>query len=244
MRTDSRPTAAADLDAGFIEPVPMEADPSQLFPGDSGTLPDEVRRVLVQVLRRRCVWAQADRAQWKVLLDNQQVIESRLHDLFVRLVVDHERGVAYKRQVRFAEAEVPVLLRDEPYTLAETLVLVHLRTVYQREQGAGELSARVDIEEIEATVLSYFDPDGTNVAARQKEVAAAVKRLTTDGILDEESDGRFRVTPLVEVVLSVERLTELRQRLRDDTVGDPDDGPVPADDRRYGQTDDGPDEET
>jgi len=211
-----------DLDAGFIDLVPMEADPSQLFPGDSGTLPDEVRRVLVQVLRRRCVWADADRAQWKVLLDNQQVVESRLHDMFVRLVVDHERGVAYKRQVRFAEAEAPVLLRDEPYTRAETLVLVHLRTIYQREQGAGEVSARVDIEEIEATVLSYFDPDDTNVAARQKEIASAVKRLTTDGILDEESDGRYRVTPLVEVVLSVERLTELRQRLREGTVSDPD----------------------
>ena len=214
-----------DAEAGFIDPVPMEADPSTLFPGDCGTLPDPVRRVLVQVLRRRCVWAAADRAQWKVLLDNQQVIESRLHDLFVRLVVDHERGVAYKRQVRFAEAEAPVLLRDEPYTRVETLILVHLRTVYQREQGAGEVSARVDVEEIEATVLSYFDPEDTNVATRQREVATAVKRLTTDGILDEESDGRYRVTPLVEVVLSVERLTELRRRLDEGTVS----GPEPAD---------------
>ena len=154
-----------DADDGFIAPVPMEEDPAELFAGDSGTLDADVRRVLVRLLQRRFLLAERNRAQWRTLLENQQVIESRLHDLFVHLVVDHERGVAYKRQVRSAELDVPVLLRDEAYSRAETLVLVHLRTVFQREQGAGETSARVDVEELERTALTYFDPDDTNVAA-------------------------------------------------------------------------------
>lgn len=205
---------ADDVDV-FIDTVSMEEDPAELFPGDSGTLDADVRRVLVRLLQRRFLLAEKNRQQWRTLLDNQQVIESRLHDLFVHLVVDHQRGIAYKRQVRSDELDVPVLLRDEAYTRAETLVLVHLRTVFQRERGAGETSARVDVEEIEQTALTYFDPDDTNVAARQREIRAAVLRLAKEGVVEEESEGRYRVTPLVEVVLSNERLSELSGWLRE-----------------------------
>ncbi len=210
-------TVADEQEAGFIAPVPMEEDPAELFAGDSGTLDAEVRTVLVRLLQRRFLLADRNRAQWRTLLENQQVIESRLHDLFVHLVVDHERGVAYKRQVRSAELDVPVLLRDEAYSRAETLVLVHLRTLFQREQGSGETSVRVDVEEIERTALTYFDPDDTNLAANQREIRAAVTRLAKEGLVEEESEGRFRVTPLVEVVLSNERLVELRGWLAEQT---------------------------
>lgn len=232
-------------DGGFIAPVAMEDDPAELFAGDTGTLDADVRRVLVRLLQRRFLLAERHRAQWRTLLENQQVIESRLHDLFVHLVVDHERGIAYKRQVRSAELDVPVLLRDEPYTRAETLVLVHLRTVFQRERGAGETSARVDVEELEATALTYFDPDDTNVAAHQREIRTAIARLVKDGVVDEESEGRYRVTPLVEVVLSNERLTELREwlRTRDDAGSAGTDDAAPDDDATDEPADAGPDDE-
>lgn len=201
--------------AGFIDPVAMEDDPAELFAGDTGTLDVDVRRVLVRLLQRRFLLADKHSAQWRTLLENQQIIESRLHDLFVRLVVDHDRGIAYKQQVRSAELEVPILLRDDPYNRAETLVLVHLRTVYQREQGTGETSARVDIEELEQTVLTYFDPDDHNLARRQREIRNAVQRLVTEGLLAEESAGRYRITPLIEVVLSIEKLSEMNEWLRE-----------------------------
>ncbi|WP_459349103.1 DUF4194 domain-containing protein [Cellulomonas olei] len=219
-----------DASGGFIPPVAMEDDPAELFAGDSGTLDADVRRVLVRLLQRRFLLAERNPAQWRTLLAHQQVIESRLHDLFVHLVVDHDRGIAYKRQVRSAELDVPVLLRDEPYSRAETLVLVHLRTVFQRERGAGESSARVDVEELEQTALTYYDPDDTNVASRQREIRGAVARLAKEGVIEEESEGRYRVTALVEIVLSNERLTELRAWLRSPAATVPQDGtPEPAD---------------
>lgn len=204
----------------FIAPVAMEDDPDELFAGDRGVLDPEVRRVLVHVLQRRFLQADRHRDHWTVLLDNRQVIESRLNDLFVRLVIDHDRGVAYKQQVRADDLDVPILLRDSPYSRSETLVLVHLRTVYQRETAAGEPSARVDVEDVEQTVLSYFaDADG-DTARRQKAIRKALDRLARDGIVEEESAGRFRISPLVEIVLSAEKLRELRDWLRGQTVPD------------------------
>lgn len=204
---------------GFIDPVSMEEDPTELFAGDRGTLDAEVRRVLVRLLQRRFLSADKYPAQWRTLLENQQLIESRLHDLFVRLVVDHDRGIAYKQQVRSAELDVPILLRDDPYNRAETLVLVHLRTVFQQERVAGEASARVDIEELEQTVLTYFDPDDTNMARGQQEIRSAVTRLAKEGLMEEETAGRYRITPLVEVVMSTEKLSELSRWLRERNDG-------------------------
>ncbi|PPJ13706.1 DUF4194 domain-containing protein [Nocardia cyriacigeorgica] len=206
--------AESDHDA-FIDPVSMEQDPTELFAGDAGTLDAEVRRVLVRLLQNRFLLAEKTSSQWRTLLENQQIIESRLHDLFVRLVVDHDRGIAYKQQVRSAELEVPILLKDDPYSRAETLVLVHLRTVFQQERIAGETSARVDIEELEQTVLTYFDPDDTNMAKGQQEIRSAVARLAREGFIEEETAGRYRITPLVEVVMSAEKLSELSRWLRE-----------------------------
>ncbi|GII79953.1 hypothetical protein Sru01_49350 [Sphaerisporangium rufum] len=205
---------SAGTAAGFIDPISMEDDPAELFAGDAGTLDAEVRRVLVQLLRRKFLLAEKNPAQWRTLLENQQIIESRMHDLFVRLVVDHDRGVAYKQQVRSVELDVPILLKDDPYNRAETLVLVHLRTVFQRERGTGEASARVDIEELEQSVLTYFDPNDHNLARGQQEVRNAVQRLVTEGLLTEDSAGRYRITPLVEVVLSTAKLAEMEEWLR------------------------------
>lgn len=196
-------------DDSFIAPVAMEEDPDELFAGDRGVLDSEVRRVLVRLLQRRFLLADKNRGDWAVLLEHQHTVESRLNDLFLRLVVDRDRGVAYKQQVRSDELDIPILLRDEAYTRAETLVLVHLRTVYQRESTAGEESPRVDVEDVEQTVMTYFaDTDG-DTARRQKMIRSALSRLRQEGVVDEESEGRYRITPLVEIVLSSERLREL-----------------------------------
>ncbi|MGP5613359.1 DUF4194 domain-containing protein [Corynebacterium variabile] len=199
----------------FVTPVAMEEDLDGCFAGDRGVLDPAVRRVLVRLLQRRFLSAEKHPADWTVLLDNQQVIESRLHDLFVRLVVDADRGLAYKQQVRADEADetavsdIPVLLRDEAYTRAETLVLVCLRSVWQRESTTGEPSARVDVEEVEQTVLTYFTESDGDLARRQKAVRRALERLRHEGIVEEETEGRYLISPLIEIVLSAQKLREL-----------------------------------
>ncbi|WP_217182732.1 DUF4194 domain-containing protein [Streptomyces sp. AC495_CC817] len=212
--TDADLATAAPVDDPFISPVAMEDDLDEHFPGDRGTLDPEIRRVLVHILQRRFIAAERNRREWTLLLDHQQVIESRLNDLYLRLVVDHGRGFAYKQQLRSDEIDMPVLLKDTPYSRAETLVLVHLRTVYQRESAAGEASVRIDIEDVEQTVLSYFTEVEGSTARQQKAIRNALDRLDREGIVHEETSGRYRISALVEVVLSAETLKELRDWLR------------------------------
>ena len=90
------------------------------------------------------------------------------------------------------------------------LTAIELGFLSDRRQAFENLATRVDLEEIERTALTYFDPDDTNVASPQREIRSAVTRLAKEGLIEEESEGRFRVTPLVEIALSNERLVELR----------------------------------
>lgn len=201
--------AASEGGESFIAPLAMEGDPEGLFAGDRGVLDADVRRVLVRLLQRRFLVAERSKEEWATLIRHQSTIEARLNDLYVRLVVDHQRGVAYKQQVLSDDGEIPILLRDDAYGRAETLVLVYLRTVYQRESTAGELSIRVDADEIEQTVLTYFAEVDGSTATRQKAIRRALTRLRQEGLIEEESEGRYTVSPMVEIVLSAERLTEL-----------------------------------
>ena len=216
--TDEDFETAAPVDDPFISPIAMEDDIEEHFPGDRGTLDPEIRRVLVHILQRRFIAAERNRREWTLLLDHQQVIESRLNDLYLRLVVDHGRGFAYNQQLRSDEIDMPVLLKDTPYSRAETLVLVHLRTVYQRESAAGEASVRIDVEDVEQTVLSYFTEVEGSTARQQKAIRNALDRLDREGIVHEETSGRYRISALVEVVLSAETLKELREWLRSQEV--------------------------
>ena len=110
------------------------------------------------------------------------------------------------------------LLRDEAYTRAETLVLVCLRSVWQRESTAGEPSARVDVEEVEQTVLTYFTESDGDIARRQKSVRRALERLRHEGIVEEETEGRYLISPLIEIVLSAQKLRELADWLSAQTA--------------------------
>ncbi|GAA1738106.1 hypothetical protein GCM10009809_36500 [Isoptericola hypogeus] len=216
----------------FVEPAGMEDDVAALFAGDLGVLPYDARRALALVLQRRYLSAAAHPAEWRALLAHQNVLASRCHDMFVELVVDRDYEIAYKRQVREAGLSIPVLLKDEPYKRVETLLMLFARNRFRQEQGAGERAAHVDAEELVDYALGFLAAGETNLAARRREIDNAIGALVREHVLDEVADGRFRVQPVVEILLPVERLRALTAWLRNPSVA-----PV-------GTTDDEPDDET
>jgi hypothetical protein len=213
--------------ATFVEPRPMEDDEPVLFAGDTGTLPYEARRTLALLLQRRYVAAADHPAEWKALLAHQQVLESRCHDMFVELVVDRDYEIAYKRQVRSDGLSIPVLLKDEPYKRVETLLMLFLRNRFRQEQGSGQAVAFVDAEELVDYATGFLAHDETNLAARRREIDNAVATLAREHVIEEVATGRFRVLPVVEILLPVDRLRELTQWLRAGGVVEPTDT-VPA----------------
>lgn len=61
--------------------------------------------------------------------------------------------------------------------------------------------------------MTYFTQDDTDVAGRQRAILRSLERLRGDGVVDEESEGRFRINPLIEIVVSAEKLREVNDWL-------------------------------
>ena len=92
-------------DSAFAPTVSVEDDHDDtrltLFEGDDGELTLDQRRCLIVILKHPVV--ADERAEWATLVRDSRVIKSRLNDLFLDLVIDRERGIAYKVQIRSGE---------------------------------------------------------------------------------------------------------------------------------------------
>ena len=102
-------TPAAVLTGEVTDPEALGAR-TLAFPDDRGLLEIDTRRVLVQLLLGPSVDARRQTKLWPVLLRDENVVRSRLNDMFLELVIDHEQQVAFTRQAVATDLDAPVLL--------------------------------------------------------------------------------------------------------------------------------------
>lgn len=188
-----------------------------LFSGDAGGLPFEQRRCLVRLLKERYLSKDAHPDQWEVLIRNEEVLRSRLNDLFLTLHVDRDAEVAYKRQAVPDESlnRFPTLLHDTAYNREETILLVYLRERLQRERAAGADAVLVDLEELVDRVAEFRRADESDIAAESKRANNAVDVLRKSGVLHATGEAdRFTISPVLDSLLPLPRLKELLDWLR------------------------------
>lgn len=225
---DERDGSWDDLDAMLDD-----SGPAALFEGDCGQLALDVRRTFVSLLKKRYISAERHAQDWRVLMENRTLLESRFNDMFLQLVVSSEYEVAYKRQVSPDGGGVfPTVLHDTTYNREQTILMVHLRAVFRSKRASGEDLVFVDGEELVQEIANYRPASNTNHVNDEKAARRAVEALVSSEILLKTSDeDRFRISPIIEVLLPVNRVQELyeslvRTRNRDHTSagdGDPDD---------------------
>ena len=182
-----------------------------LFEGDCGQLALDVRRALVAVLKKRYLSAERDPEVWRLLMENRALLETRLNDMFLQLVVDRDYGVAYKRQAMpDGGGTFPTLLHNVAYSREQTILMVHLRGVFRSGRSAGDDAVFIDGQELLEEVAAYWPTHTTNHVDAERAAQRAVEALVKSDILLETAErGRYRISPIIEVLLPVGRLQEL-----------------------------------
>ncbi len=195
-------------------------DSSELYIGDSGDLPLETRRVLVQLLVGPSLEARRHSQLWPVLLRDEALIRSRLSELFLDLVLDRDTQVAFTRQADAGELEAPVLLRRAPLTFIDSVVLLFLR---QRLSHADVHAERAVIsrDEIVDYLTTYERSASTDRAGFVKRVNASIEKIKKYSILQKirASEDRFEISPTLKLLFSVEEVQSLTRVYRDMAVG-------------------------
>ena len=195
---------------------PLDATSVSLFEGDEGTLEHGVRHALVTLLKQRFVSARTHPRDWRTLVENEQVLRSRLNDLFLDLQMDREREVAWKRQaVSETGSRFPTLLHDVAWSREETLVLVHLRDRLRSGLAGGEERVFVDVDDVLAYVASFRPPHATDESGDEKRARNAILSVAKAGLLIATgSEERYEISEAVEPLLPLELLRELLDALR------------------------------
>lgn len=190
---------------------PTTGDYQGLWPGDSGSLDLQARRLLLLLLTNRYLSSDTHPREWQPLLDNRGPIESRLNDLFLELVIDHDNEIAYKRRPDTEFSDYPKLFRDDPLNLYETALLFHLRRRLRSGQSEGRDRDQLfeDAEDLIDAVMTYVPETETNQVRARKQAEAAVRGFAASNILLSGNDpDRYRIGPIVETLLPVEKVTE------------------------------------
>jgi hypothetical protein len=195
--------------------LPAE-DSVSLFEGDEGGLEYAQRHALVTLLKQRFISARTHPRDWRVLVEHERLIRSRLNDLFLELQVDPVREVAWKRQATSeAGGRFPTLLYDAAWSREETLVLVHLRDRLRAGLASGDARVFVDREDLVDYVASFRPPHATDIAGDEKRARNAVASVAKSGLLiGSGADDRFEISEAVEPLLPLELLQELLAALQ------------------------------
>lgn len=214
----------ADRDDVFAEPA---TDPQahvdeahtagQLYPGDTGQLPEAARRALVQLLSGPALEQRRHPRLWPALLQHEAAIRSRLADLFLELILDADRGIAFTRQADTGELETPILLRRSPLTFIDSVLLLYLRQVLVDAELRGE-PALVDRDELADQLRLYEPADNTDRAGFEKRITAAIEKAKKNSLLAalKGNADRFEVSASLKLIFGpeeVEQLTAIYQEM-------------------------------
>lgn len=212
---DDRPTTEG------MEQASTQALYQGLYPGDSGELSLEARRVLVQLLSGPSLDGQRHSRLWPILVRDEAAIRSRLSELFLQLVIDRDLQVAFTRQAETGDLEAPRLLRRANLTFLDSLLLLLLRQRLTQAEAHGE-RAVVSSDEMVELLGVYEQLGNTDRALFEKRIRASIEKIKKHSILRKirSSEDRFEISPTLKLLFSSEEIQALT-RVYHDLSSDP-----------------------
>ena len=221
-----------------IEPDKTESEQQADTVGDKsrGGLPPEARRALVALLRHGVIMAANKRLLFDTLCHFQAQIQAHLADMYLRMLLDEQAGLAILLQQNGAdsddEEEVSTLISRRTLTLYDTLLLLVLRKHYQEREAAGEQRVIIDIERIEIA-LRPFLPLTNSSRSERRNTAGALKNMKERRILIavRGEEDRFEITPVIRYVVNAVFLEQMLDEYSKLATQADDSKPEAADDR-------------
>ena len=205
--------------ADVLPPVPdapEEADRGgPLAPDDPGRLPEATRRVLVQLLKGPYILRDRHSKLWPALVRDEAVIRERLGDLFLVLVLDRDRGLAFVRNYEAAEVDVPKVIRSAPLTLIDTALVLFLRAHRLKAEATVE-RVYVGRDDIDDHLRVYQPEIGVDPVTFTRRVTTSVNKMKEASILLETKEPeRYEISAILDLVFDADEVLAVTKELKD-----------------------------
>lgn len=182
-----------------------------LFEGDTGILKADTRRCLVALLSGPSVDGRRQPALWQVLIRDRRVLQSRLHEMFLELVVDTEQQVGFIRQISSDDGDsIPILLRRQQLTFIDSALVLFLRQRLTEADSANE-RAVVSIQEMTDHLSVFEKANNTDGVKFDKQCNAAIEKCKQLNLIRpiRASNGRLEVSPTLKLLFGAEDILAL-----------------------------------
>lgn len=176
-----------------------------LWPGDSGSLHQNSRRALLALLRGPYLSGRRQPDLWAALSADEAPIRSRLHDLFLDLVMDRVDEFAFTRKVRTTEIEVPSALNSVRLSFIDTAMLLVLRQILLVSPDQERVI--VGQEEVFDHLAIYRDGDEATFGRNLNAAWARMKNRLR--VIHDLGDDRAEISPMVRFLIDEDRVRTL-----------------------------------
>ncbi len=191
--------------------APLDGSHRPLWTTDTGTLTEPSRRVLLEILKGPYLSGRKKPQLWAALLADEAAVRSRLHDLFLDLVLDRTDEVAFTRKVRTQEVDVPQALRSERLTFIDTAMLLVLRQLLLA--APGEQRVIVGQDDVYERLMVYRDGDETTFRRNLNSAWGRMRdRLR---VIHAVGEDRAEISPVVRFIVDEDRVAALTASYRD-----------------------------
>ncbi|MDQ6752306.1 MAG: DUF4194 domain-containing protein [Actinomycetota bacterium] len=187
-----------------------------LFPGDRGELPLVLRQALVRLLRGPYVDggntdSSSSAKAFSIIVEHRRALEIRLNELFLELVIDEDRKIALLQPVEMAEPFTTALQRQRELSREETLLLLRMRLILDRQLGTGVESTlhRSEVLEIFAQYLRSGSQDAKGV---EELTDQTLRRLVNDRrlLIPTELPEVYVISNALPLALPFEQIGDIR----------------------------------
>jgi len=202
-----------NVDADVLDGADGDTARTSLWPGDSGVLADGSRRALLLLLKGPYLSGVERPRSWAALLADERAIRSRLHELFLDLIIDRDDEFAFVRKASTAEFEAPATVRPVSLTFLDTVMLLVLRQAMLAAHG--ERRVIVGKDEIFDQLRVYdtaVDPVGfeKRLNSSWSNMLNKLRVVHTSGSGDE----RVEISPVLKLLVDDDRVRALEAEYR------------------------------
>lgn len=192
---------------------------ASLYAGDRGTSAMDTRQALCKLLSGPYI--EVDSPHWPALLRDEDLIRARLSDLFLELVVDRERKVAFCRQADTGDLDTPILQRTSTLSFLDSVMVLNLR---QRLVDADGLDQRAVVEQdaLLEDMEVFANANAGDALATRKRISASIEKLKKANLLQpiRGADGRYEIAPVLRLLFTAEDVQALSARYRSLAAGE------------------------
>jgi hypothetical protein len=172
-----------DDDSEEVEPLDTGAEDSYaptgaIFDEDRGRLPLQARVVLCHLLHGPFIDRAQKRDLWFNLVKYEPSVSNWLGEIFLELVIDHDLGVAFIRQVdqSLLPVKVPSLLRRRRLNFFESLLLIYLRQKLAEAELQG-VPPLISASEMAEYLRVYQSKGATDHVRLENRISSAISNI-------------------------------------------------------------------